>query len=135
MLKRVLRWLLALFFVLAGLNHFRTPTLYLGMMPPWLPWPSAANAIAGAAEVLGGIGLLPPRSRRAAGWGLIALLIAVFPANLHVALEGRMPGLNVSPAVLWFRLPFQAVFIAAVAWVALGSRPRASEHPTTGSNT
>ncbi len=75
------------------------------------------------AEVLGGIGLLPPRFRRAAGWGLIALLIAVFPANLHVALQGRMPGLNVSPAALWLRLPFQAVFIAAVAWVALGSQP------------
>jgi uncharacterized membrane protein len=87
-----------------------------------VPWPSAANAIAGAAEVLGGMGLFTPRCRRAAGWGLIALLIAVFPANLHVAVEGHMPGLNVSPAGLWLRLPFQAVFIAAVAWVALGSR-------------
>jgi uncharacterized membrane protein len=135
MLKRVLRWLLAVFFVLAGLNHFRTPALYLGMMPPWLPWPSAANAVAGAAEVLGGVGLLPPRSRRAAGWGLIALLIAVFPANVHVALDGRMAGVNASPAVLWLRLPFQLVFIAAVAWVALGSQARPSEHQAIGSNT
>jgi uncharacterized membrane protein len=135
MLKCILRWILAAFFVLAGLNHFRTPALYLGMMPPWLPWPSAANVLAGAAEVLGGVGLLPQRSRRSAGWGLIALLIAVFPANVHVALQGRMPGLNVSPAGLWLRLPFQAVFIAAVAWVALGSRPRASEHHAIGSNT
>ncbi len=135
MLKRVLRWLLAVFFVLAGLNHFRTPTLYLGMMPPWLPWPSAANTIAGVAEVLGGIGLLPPRLCRAAGWGLIALLIAVFPANIHVALQGHMSGLNVSPAGLWLRLPFQAVFIAAVAWVALGSQARPSEHQAIGSNT
>jgi len=117
MLKVAGRWVIAVFFVLAGLNHFRTPGLYLGMMPPWLPQPIAANAVAGCAEVLGGIGLLIPTLRRAAGWGLIALLIAVFPANVHVALQGRMPGLDVSPALLWWRLPFQAVFIAGVAWV------------------
>jgi uncharacterized membrane protein len=127
MLKIAGRWLLAAFFVLAGLNHFRTPGLYLGMMPRWLPAPGAMNAIAGAAEALGGIGLLVPALRRAAAWGLIALLVAVFPANVHVALQGRMPGLDVSAALLWWRLPFQAVFIAGVAWVGLGGakRPRA----------
>jgi uncharacterized membrane protein len=117
MLKVAGRWIIAVFFILAGLNHFRTPALYLGMMPPWLPRPVAVNAVAGCAEVLGGLGLLIPPLRRAAGWGLIALLIAVFPANVHVALQGRMPGLDASPALLWWRLPFQAVFIAAVAWV------------------
>jgi len=116
MLKVAGRWVIAGFFILAGLNHFRTPALYLGMMPPWLPWPVAVNAVTGCAEALGGIGLLLPALRRAAGWGLIALLIAVFPANVHVALQGRMPGLDVSPALLWWRLPFQAVFIAGVAW-------------------
>jgi uncharacterized membrane protein len=113
-----LRWLLAAFFVLAGLNHFREPAVYEGMMPPWLPWPDALIAVSGACEVLGGIGILVPRTRRAAGWGLIALLAAVFPANLHVALMGRMPGFGFSPAVLWLRLPFQVVFATAVAWVA-----------------
>ena len=122
MLRSPARWLLATFFVAAGANHFRTPEIYLGMMPPWLPWPAALQAVAGAAEILGGIGLLVPRTRRAAGWGLIALLVAIFPANLHVALAGRMPGFDFSPLTLWLRLPFQAVFIAWVWWVAIFSR-------------
>ena len=117
-LGTALRWLLAVFFVVAGVNHFRTPEIYFGMMPPWLPWPAALNAIAGGAEILGGVGLLVPQTRRLAGGGLIALLIAVFPANVHVALEGRMPGTDFSPLVLWARLPFQAVFVAWVWWVA-----------------
>ena len=121
----LLRWLLAAFFVLAGLNHFREPAVYEGMMPPSLPWPAALIAVSGACEILGGIGILVPRTRRAAGWGLIALLAAVFPANLHVALMGRMPGFGFSPTVLWLRLPFQAVFAAAVAWAAVsGGRRR-----------
>lgn len=113
------RWLLAIFFVVAGANHFLMPEIYLGMMPPSLPWPGALNAISGAAEILGGVGLLVPRTRQLAGWGLVALLIAVFPANLHVALAGKMPGTNLSPLTLWLRLPFQAVFLAWVWWVAL----------------
>jgi len=116
----VLRWVIAVFFVAAGVNHFRTPEIYLAMMPSWLPAPSALNGISGVAEILGGLGLLVPRTRRFAGWGLIALLVAVFPANVHAALLGHMTGVNVSPAILWVRLPFQAVFIAWVWWVALG---------------
>ena len=118
------RWILALFFIAAGANHFRDPALYLAMMPPWLPWPEAMNVISGVAEILGGVGMLIPQTRRWAGWGLIALLIAVFPANLHVAMQGQMEGLDVSPTMLWLRLPFQAVFIALVWWTALrSSRP------------
>ena len=124
-LRSLSRWLLAVFFVVAGANHFRAPEIYLGMMPPSLPWPGALNAIAGAAEILGGLGVLLSRTRRLAGWGLIALLVAVFPANLHVALAGRMPGTSFSPLTLWLRLPFQAGFIAWVWWVALArAEPR-----------
>lgn len=125
MARPILRWVLAIFFVVAGANHFRSPAIYLGMMPPWLPWPETLNLIAGAAELLGGIGLLVPWARRFSGWGLIALLVAVFPANLHVALQGAMPGTNFSPRVLWVRLPFQAVFIAWVWWVALARAKKA----------
>jgi uncharacterized membrane protein len=84
-----------------------------------MPRPYILNALAGAFEVLGAIGVLMPTLRIAAGWGLIALLVAVFPANLHVALMGEMPGHSFSPLVLWLRLPFQAVLIAWVAWVTL----------------
>ena len=125
--RGALRWVLAGFFIVAGANHFRSPQVYLGMMPPWVPWPEGMNAISGAAEILGGVGLLWPwerpwareRVRRAAGWGLLALLVAVFPANLHVALQGNMPGFGFSPEVLWWRLPFQAVLMVWVWWVAL----------------
>ena len=120
----VFRWLAALFFVVAGANHFRQPEIYLGMMPPALPWPEALNYISGAAEILGGLGLLLVCTRRLAAWGLLALLVAVFPANLHVALQGKMPGLDVSPLTLWLRLPFQFVFMAWVWWVGLKSETR-----------
>ncbi len=113
-----LRWLGAVFFIVAGLNHFRHPELYLGMMPPALPWPEALNYLSGAAETLGGVGLLIVRLRRLAGWGLLALLLAVFPANIYVAIKGSMPGLDVSPLALWLRLPFQFVFMAWVWWVS-----------------
>ncbi|MEO6875627.1 MAG: DoxX family membrane protein [Opitutaceae bacterium] len=119
MLRQILRWALTVFFVVAGANHFRAPAVYLGMMPPWLPAPAMFNAMAGIAEILGGLGLCFLATRRVAGWGLIALLVAVFPANVHVALQGRMPGFDFSPLTLWLRLPFQAVFIAWVWWVAV----------------
>jgi len=115
----IFRWILALFFIAAGANHFRTPGLYIAMIPPWMPWPAALNVISGAAEILGGLGLLVTRTRHLAGWSLIALLVAVFPANVHVALLGHMPGTHFSPVTLWARLPFQAIFIAWVWWVAL----------------
>lgn len=123
-LRRILRALLAVGFIVAGANHFRSPEVYLGMMPSWLPWPVGMNVIAGAAEILGGLGLMVPSTRRLAGWSLIALLIAVFPANVHVALQGHMPGFDFSPLTLWLRLPFQAVFIAWVWWVAVKRDPR-----------
>lgn len=116
LLRTILRGLLALFFIAAGANHFISPEIYLGMMPPGLPAPDLLHRIAGAAEMAGGVGLFIPRLRRPVAWGLVALLVAIFPANLHVALAGSMPGLDVPPWVLWARLPFQAGFIAAVWW-------------------
>ena len=113
------RWLLAAFFVVAGLNHFRDPAFYLSMMPPPLPFPEALNAISGVCEVLGGIGVLVPRTRRLAGWGLIALLLAVFPANIYAALQGTIAGLSAPPWTLWVRLPFQGLFLLWVWAVTL----------------
>jgi len=127
------RWLLAVFMIIAGVNHFLAPEVYLGMMPSWLPAKEAANLISGAAEIMGGAGLLFTAPRRAAAWGLIALLIAVFPANVQVALQGNLPGLGAPPWVLWLRLPFQAVFIAWVWWVGLRTEATvspAAEIPT-----
>lgn len=123
MLKIFCRWILALFFVAAGALHFAAPETYREMIPPSFPWPVGLVAISGAAEILGGIGLMISSWRRLAGWGLIALLIAVFPANLHAALVGHMPGWHVSPVWLWLRLPLQGVFAAAVWWIARADSP------------
>ncbi len=118
-MKIFFRWLLAIFFVIAGINHFLSPAPYLSMMPPWLPYPEAMNYLSGAAEVAGGIGVLIPGLRRAAGWGLIALLVAVFPANLHAALHGWDYMKDLPRWVLWVRLPFQLLFITWVYWTCV----------------
>ncbi len=118
-IQRIFRWLAVIFFVAAGLNHFRDPQLYRSIMPPYLPWPMELIAISGLAEVLGGLGLLIPGLRKAAAWGLIALLIAVFPANVEMLFRGFR---GLPTWLLWARLPFQAVFVAWVAWVGLGKQ-------------
>ena len=81
-----LRTLAAIGFVGAGANHFRNPGFYRQIIPPVFPAPHALVAISGMCEIVGGLGLLIPPLRATARWGLIALLIAVFPANLYMAL-------------------------------------------------
>lgn len=119
--RRISRYLLAAFFIAAGANHFLNPEIYLSMMPPWLPAPEALNLVSGAAEIAGGIGILIPRLRRAAATGLILLLLAVFPANLHLAIYG-WPDMEIPRWVLWLRLPFQFAFIAWVYFSCPGLR-------------
>lgn len=113
--KIVMKYLLALFFVLAGANHFRDPEFYLRMMPPPLPWHSALHLVAGVFEILFGVMLLIPKYQRLAAWGLIALLVAVYPANIYMAMNPQLFP-EFSPTGLWIRLPFQFVFIAWAWW-------------------
>jgi uncharacterized membrane protein len=94
----------------AGTNHFIHPGPYMGMMPSYLPWPAELVWLSGLLEMIGGVGVLFSRSRVVAGWGLVALLIAVFPANLNVAVHG-WPGVSLSPWILWLRLPLQIVLV------------------------
>ncbi len=121
MLKVVLRWLLALAMIGVGVMHFAAPDGFVGIVPPWVPWPLAMVYISGVFEIAGGAGLLFERVRSAAGWGLVALYLAVFPANIHMALNDvPLNGEPVEPWILWARLPFQALFIVWAYWV---SRP------------
>jgi len=114
-LKTILRVACALFFIGAGVNHFRATGFYLRMMPPYLPWHSPLVYISGVAEVALGVLLLFPPWAPLAAWGLIALLIAVFPANVQMALHpATFP--EFSHAALWLRLPAQAVFIVWAFW-------------------
>ena len=106
---------LALFFIVAGSAHFISPGPYVAIVPSYLPWPAALVLLSGIAEILGGLGIFFRPIRRAAGWGLIALLVAVFPANIHAISTGMIIGGHPLPAwILWARLPFQFLF---VAWV------------------
>ena len=120
--RSILRWMATVFFVVAGANHFVNPAPYLGMMPAEIPvgWHGALNVLSGTAEILGGLGLILPATRRLAAWGLILLLIAVFPANINMAVNDLPLGTTRVPSwLLWARLPLQVVM---VAWVSLFTR-------------
>ena len=115
--KTILRWVLTVFMVGAGINHFVNPAPYVGMVPAELPHPDLLVQISGVAEILGGLGLILPQTRRLTGWCLIALFVAIFPANLNMALNHLPLGTTPVPVwVLWARLPLQVVLIAWAYW-------------------
>jgi len=119
--KFVLKLLLGVFFIAAGVNHFLRTGFYLRMMPPYVPFHLAMVQISGAAEILLGLLILIPRRSAIAGWGLIALLIAVFPANVQMALHPEtFP--EFSARALWLRLPLQAVMSAWAYWYTRKNR-------------
>jgi uncharacterized membrane protein len=107
-----LRAALSALFIGSGLIHLIRPDVYLPIMPPYLPYPSTLILVSGVAEIAGGAGLLFPPTRRVARYGLIALLVAVFPANIQMAINGFASG---APpfvlALLLARLPLQPLLI------------------------
>jgi uncharacterized membrane protein len=114
----VLRYAVALLFVIGGILHFINTDLYLKIMPPYIPWHLAMVYISGVAEIAGGVGLLVPMLRKPAAWGLVALLIAVFPANVYMAMDRiQVTGRPIPQPLLWARLPLQAVLIWLVLYV------------------
>jgi uncharacterized membrane protein len=114
----VLRYVIAILFVIGGILHFINTDLYLKIMPPYIPWHLAMVYISGVAEIAGGVGLLVPVLRKPAAWGLVALLIAVFPANVYMAMDRiQVTSRPIPQALLWARLPLQAVMIWLVLFV------------------
>ena len=114
-LKIVLKYLMSVLFVIAGVYHFVNPDFYLRIMPPYLPWHLFLVYLTGLLEIVLGLLLPVPRFTRAAGFGLIALLILIFPANIHMAINSDLyPHIN--PIALWLRLPLQGVLIAWAYW-------------------
>jgi uncharacterized membrane protein len=107
------RRLFGVLFTVAGILHFARPRFYLAIMPDYLPAHRELVYASGVAEIAGGLGTLHPRTRRFGSWWSIATLVAVFPANLHMAMHperyGRIPG---GKAALYARLPVQALLIA-----------------------
>lgn len=114
--KELLRGILAVAIMIVGITHFIRPEQYARIVPPPFP-PLASVYISGFFEILGGIGLLIPLVSVAAAWGLIALFIAVFPANIYMTLNNiAIEGIPHSQALYIARLPFQAVLIAWAYW-------------------
>jgi uncharacterized membrane protein len=110
--------LLAILFIITGTLHFVTPQSYLKIMPPFLPAPLTLVQISGAAEILGGLGLFVPSIRRAAAWGLVALLIAVLPANIYMVIDHTRFA-SIPLWALWLRLPLQ---LPLIYWARLYTR-------------
>ena len=118
-IKTVLRTLAALAMVAIGFTHFVDPAPFIRIVPPFLPAPLVLVYVSGFFEILGGLGLLWSRSRQWASWGLIALYLAVFPANINMAINEIQlePGGEIPTWAMWIRLPLQAVFIALAWWL------------------
>jgi uncharacterized membrane protein len=109
--------LAVIFYVVAGALHFIKAEPYLQIMPPYIPWHVAMVRGSGGFEILGGLGLFLPATRRAAAWGLIALLIAVFPANIYMATHPIEAGAaSIAPVLRWGRLPLQLLLVWWLLW-------------------
>jgi len=141
MIRFLVRVLLASLFLFAGTVHLRDPKLFLPVMPPWIPFPIPCILISGVFELLGGIGLLIPMRpiQFLAGWGLTLLLVAVFPANIYMAVANiKVHGFPSQPWMGWARLPLQPLLILGVLWVTTiwpakcdrENRPSPAEHKT-----
>ncbi|NHX35221.1 DoxX family membrane protein [Halolamina sp. R1-12] len=117
---------MGLLYVVAGVSHFRAPRAFERVVPPRFPRPTALVYLSGAAEVTLGIGVLFERTRRLSAWGIVGLLIAVFPANVYTVTDDVAPELvpdrlnGVARIAAWVRLPMQAVLIGW-AWLYSGA--------------
>jgi len=116
-IKRFLKYLLAISFISAGVYHFINPSFYLKMMPPVLPAHLLLIYLSGFVEIALGIALPIPKFTRAAAWGIVALLIAVYPANIYMAMNAELFP-EYQPISIYLRLPLQFLLIAWAFWFA-----------------
>ena len=113
--KRVTAYLMGAFYVFAGVSHFTNAEFFISIVPDYLPWPEALVYISGVAEIICGILLFIPQTRVLGAWLTIALLIAVFPANVHTALHPEE--FDFAPPVgHYIRLPIQGLLILWAYW-------------------
>ena len=115
MFKQITIYLMSLFYIFGGIKHFTIVGWYMKIMPPYLSYHKELVYLSGAFEIILGIMLVFEKTRFLSGWGLILLLIAVFPANIYLA-QTNGAAMNISPVLAWGRLPFQAVLIAIAYW-------------------
>ena len=113
--KLITIYLMSLFYISIGIKHFINVDWFMKIMPPYLPYHKELVYLSGIFEIILGLMLIFEKTRFFAGWGLIFLLIAVFPANIYLA-QTNGAAMNTPPAVAWGRLPFQAIFIILAYW-------------------
>jgi uncharacterized membrane protein len=101
---------MAILYILAGINHFKNPGMYIRIIPPIFPNPKLLNILSGVAEIILGILLIVPSTTHIAAWGVIALLIAVFPANVYMFCK-KKESFSLLKFILLIRLPLQIVLI------------------------
>ena len=101
---------MGVFYVAAGVTHFVATRFYLRAVPEYMPSPRALVLVSGVAEIAGGLGVILPDTRRAAAWGLVLLLVAVFPANVWMAMHPER-FVEIPQWALWARLPLQVPLI------------------------
>ena len=118
--RPIFRVLLALAMAAIGVDHLADPTPFVNIVPRELPMPLVLVYVSGVCEIALGLGLLVPRVRRLAGFGLVALYVAVFPANINMAVRGLSPNPEhpIPSWIAWARLPFQILFIVLALWVS-----------------
>ena len=117
-IKRLSIYSLGLGYLMIGINHFLDPEFFLKIMPPYLPWHLELVYISGAFEIVLGLSLMISKLRKYAAWGIIFLLIAVYPANIYLAFnEAPQKALDISPFLAsWVRLPIQFVLLGFAYW-------------------
>ena len=104
-------------FAITGILHFTHTKKFAQMIPPFIPLPELMVYISGFFEILGAIGLLIAQYQRQAAFGLVLLLIAVFPANIYIAVKNiQLGGIFSNQILQWVRIPFQGIFIWWVLW-------------------
>ena len=106
---------MSLFYVFVGIKHLTNPTWFMKIMPPYLPLHKELVYISGSFEIILGLMLLLDKTRFIGGWGLLLLLIAVFPANIYLAQTNGL-AMDTTPLIAWGRLPFQGIFILIAYW-------------------
>ena len=117
-IKRLSIYSLGFGYLMIGVNHFLDPDFFLKIMPPYLPWHLELVYISGAFEIVLGLSLMISKLRKYAAWGIIFLLIAVYPANIYLAFnEAPQKALDISPFLAsWVRLPIQFVLLGFAYW-------------------
>ena len=115
MIKTILKYVMAAFYVYGGVNHFLNPDFYLVIMPPYIPAHGMLVGLSGVAEIVLGLALLLSLTQRLAAWGIIAMLVAFLPVHVHMLVNAEL--FPDAPIVfLWIRFPLQALLILLAWW-------------------